>query len=64
MKNTTKNFFIVRYFINNECIKGTKITKKEALNMMSSGIYPTNTAENNVGGFTIWFDLDISIRKK
>jgi hypothetical protein len=64
MKNTIKNFYIVRYFIDNKCVKGTKITKKEALNMMSSGIYPTDTTENNAGGFTLWFDLDISIRKK
>lgn len=63
MKNKTKNFFIVRYFVNNECIKGTKISKKEAINMMNVGIYPTSTAENEAGGYTLWFDLDIAIRK-
>ena len=63
MKNQTKNFFIVRYFVNNECIKGTKISKKEAINMMGAGIYPTTTAENEAGGHTLWFDLDIAIRK-
>ena len=63
MKNQTKNFFIIRYFVDNKCIKGMKISKKEAINMMNAGIYPTDTAENEAGGHTLWFDLDIAIRK-
>ena len=63
MKTKPKNFFIIRYFVNNQWIEGIKISKKEAINMMSSGIYPTHTAENHSGGHTLCFDLDIAIRK-
>ena len=63
MKNTKKNFFIIRYFINDKCIKATFTTKKDANHMMSVGISPTSTSENEAGGITTWFDLDITIRK-
>ena len=61
-KNKKKNFNIVRYFVNDVCVKGTHITKSDAKFMMMNGIMPSSIAYNGAGGISTWYDLDIKPR--
>ena len=55
MKNK-KNFYIVRYYLNDEVQWGTMLTRKQA--SQYSG-YIEQLSENEAGGLTMWFRIDI-----
>lgn len=51
-----KNFYIIRFFLIGKCIKALSIKKKETKDLWP---FFKKEAKNNVGGKTIWFDVDI-----
>lgn len=56
-----KNFFIVRYYVNDVCEFAVEITQKQAPQFRK---YWENVYENEAGGMTNWFRIDIDSEKK
>lgn len=55
MKNK-KNFYISRFYINDVCVKALSITKKASTNLWD---YHEASKENEAGGITHWFRVNI-----
>ena len=60
MKNQ-KNFHIVRFYLNNECYLAMNITKRDAQDFAD---HFEKAHENEAGGITTWFRVDVSPSRK
>jgi hypothetical protein len=60
MKNKN-NFYIVRFYFNNECYCAINITKRDAEDFAE---HFEDAHENEAGGITTWFRVDVAKRYK
>jgi hypothetical protein len=60
MKNQ-KNFYIVRFYLNNECYLAMNISKSDAQDFAE---YFEDAQENQAGGMNTWFRVDVSPSRK
>jgi hypothetical protein len=58
---TKKNFYIVRYYLNDEVQFATSLTRSQSRQYLQ---YTENIHHNEAGGLTIWYRMDIQPSNK
>ena len=56
-----KDFFIVRYFLNDEVEFAHEISRKDIRKFVG---YTEEMSMNNAGGVTVWFRIDIQPKEE